>query len=380
MTFSNAPNFDGLADLGRKDGVDIRPVLVRVLTDLYVQKPYHTGEEEQNYVELMLRFIGATDVATRAIVARKLAAYDRAPRAVIQRLARDVIEVAEPILRQSPLLSPADLVLIADCGPQHAAIVTARRHADISRSVEEARPVSSFASTPTVLADAEERALPAQAKTQPPPATAPEPVNAGMQREVRRSDDADLSRRFFKADSAGRRKLLAELEAETSAAAESEVRKHEDLLARLETSALRRMPEAFENELERALAISRDAASLIVHDERGEPLLVALKALGMPSAMVLRVLLFLNPAIGQSVERVFDLARLYDRISPAAASRLIASMQHSEALERRVPRHQPAYAPDPLTRVREAFASAPRRTGQQSTTGASSDNRKSVRE
>ena len=38
---------EGLDSLARRDGVDIRPTLVRVLTDLYVQKPSHTVDEAQ---------------------------------------------------------------------------------------------------------------------------------------------------------------------------------------------------------------------------------------------------------------------------------------------------------------------------------------------
>ena len=43
------PKLEGLDSLARRDGVDIRPTLVRVLTDLYVQKPTHTSEEERHY-------------------------------------------------------------------------------------------------------------------------------------------------------------------------------------------------------------------------------------------------------------------------------------------------------------------------------------------
>ena len=49
------PPLDSLVDLACRDGVDIRPTLLRVLTDLYVQKPAHSAEEETQYVELALR-------------------------------------------------------------------------------------------------------------------------------------------------------------------------------------------------------------------------------------------------------------------------------------------------------------------------------------
>src|SRR4051812_6619361 len=111
------PKLEGLDSLARRDGVDIRPTLVRVLTDLYVQKSAHTSEEERHYTELVLRLIDSVDLVTRVEVSRKIAVYRDAPPAVARRLARDAIEVAEPILRHCDLLSEADLdAIIRDFG------------------------------------------------------------------------------------------------------------------------------------------------------------------------------------------------------------------------------------------------------------------------
>ena len=62
------PGFDGLMTLSRREGVDIRPTLLRVLTDLYVQTTAHTGDEERQFVELTSRLIDQVDDATRAVV------------------------------------------------------------------------------------------------------------------------------------------------------------------------------------------------------------------------------------------------------------------------------------------------------------------------
>ena len=59
---------DSLVDLACRDGVDIRPTLLRVLTDLYVQKPSHSPEEETQFVELALGLIDAVDAADRATI------------------------------------------------------------------------------------------------------------------------------------------------------------------------------------------------------------------------------------------------------------------------------------------------------------------------
>src|ERR1051326_429476 len=127
VTGPGTPNLDGLDDLARLRGVDTRPTLARVLTDLYVQKPAHTLDEETHYTELVLRLLEAVDVTTRAVVAHKLATYAAAPRAVVLRLARDVIDVADPVLRHSPCLPGAELAAISkECGPAHAAAIAAR--------------------------------------------------------------------------------------------------------------------------------------------------------------------------------------------------------------------------------------------------------------
>src|SRR5215813_5194978 len=124
---STLPNLDGLIGLGHQDGVDVRPTLLRVLTDLYVQKPTHTREEEHRFTELALSLLAGVDVAARTAVARKLAAYTAAPHAVILRLARDVIEVAELILKASACLGSDELLaIIKDLGPRYAEAIAAR--------------------------------------------------------------------------------------------------------------------------------------------------------------------------------------------------------------------------------------------------------------
>src|SRR4029453_16828366 len=60
------PGFDGLMTLSRREGVAIRPTLLRVLTDLYVQTSAHSADEERQFVELTSRLIEQADDATRA--------------------------------------------------------------------------------------------------------------------------------------------------------------------------------------------------------------------------------------------------------------------------------------------------------------------------
>src|ERR1700744_5225970 len=78
--------FDGLMDLSRREGVDIRPTLLRVLADLYVQTSTHTDEEARQFVELTSRLIDQVDDATRAAVRARLALYPATPAPVLKHL------------------------------------------------------------------------------------------------------------------------------------------------------------------------------------------------------------------------------------------------------------------------------------------------------
>ena len=96
---------EGLAELGSRNGVDMRPTLLRVLTDLYVHRLSHSPGEERHYSELALRLLEAVDAPTRVAVARRFARYPSPPLRVLQWLSRDLPEVAAE-LRTHPLLQP----------------------------------------------------------------------------------------------------------------------------------------------------------------------------------------------------------------------------------------------------------------------------------
>src|SRR3954453_1814653 len=83
------PGFDGLMTLSRREGVDIRPTLLRVLTDLYVQARSHTDDEERQFVELASRLIDEVDDATRGVGRARVSISPRTPFAIRQQLALD---------------------------------------------------------------------------------------------------------------------------------------------------------------------------------------------------------------------------------------------------------------------------------------------------
>jgi hypothetical protein len=97
-------DLEGLLDLVDGNAADMCARLLRTLTDLYLQRPTHTPEDEHYYTELALRLIDAAALSERAALAARLAFHPSAPRPVLERLARDAIEAAGPILAHSPHL------------------------------------------------------------------------------------------------------------------------------------------------------------------------------------------------------------------------------------------------------------------------------------
>ena len=94
MEPQNFLGLGGLTDLGARSGMDMRPTLLRVLTDLYVHRLSHTPDEERHYTELALRMLEVVDVPTRIAAAKRFARYPSPPLRVLQWLARDLPDVA----------------------------------------------------------------------------------------------------------------------------------------------------------------------------------------------------------------------------------------------------------------------------------------------
>jgi hypothetical protein len=244
---------DSLVDLACRDGVDVRPTLLRVVTDLYVQKPNHSTEEETQFVELALGLIEAVDHQTRSVISATLAAYPGAPAAVLEKL---------------------------------AGLVTA---------------------------------------------------GAGARTEAGQNDLTNL---FFSAPPDERRLILVNLDVAASKAARRVMPVASELIRRLESAALNRNPGEFSRVLERAFGLDRDLAEKITADEHGEPIVVAARAIGMKLEVLQRILLFLNPVIGQSAQRIYKLTHLFEELSAESAEYMLTIWQ-TTARRRSV--HAPVY-------------------------------------
>src|SRR4051795_6813285 len=216
------PGFDGLMTLSRREGVDIRPTLLRVLTDLYVQTATHTADEERQFVELTSRLIDQVDDATRAVVRGRLSLYPATP---------------VPIMRKLGL-----------------------------------QPASSEQRVP----------LAARIPEQPPaPPSARPPTEAQLRMSalsMQPNDAAEISAMFFSGTASERALILHNLsEAPLRPAARITAARTARAIETLEMAAFAADIENFTLELGEALILPARIAAQVVNDPSGEPLACAVR-------------------------------------------------------------------------------------------------------
>jgi len=317
MAAQNLIGLEGLTDFGLGSGVDVRPTLLRVLTDLYVQRLAHRPDEERHYTELALRLLEAVDVPTRIAVARRLAGYRSPPLRVLQWLTEDVPEVAGQ-LRLHSFVQP-------------------------SSGIDTAAP------NPAVIPLVEDDPSSERERLAQPPDV------------IDRTTAGALTELFFAANAKERRLILLNLDVVAPVpAGRVGVSRDPSVGRRLEAAALGCNNEEFAQQLARALRIPREHARRMARDELGEPVAVAGKALGLARDVLHRILLFVNPAVGHSVERVHALAVLYDAMTPQAAAGMVEIWQALQQSEPAGAKHQPLTWDEAMRRDTRAAATAPR--------------------
>jgi hypothetical protein len=269
------PGLDGLMTLSRREGVDIRPTLLRVLTDLYVQAKAHSADEERQFVELASRLIDEVDDATRAATKARLSVYPATP---------------------AELLNKLDL-----------------RHTDPDQPMPLAAEIPAPPSAPAPVK------IPAEAQ-----------LRMAANLAMRPNDAAEITDLFFAASAGERLQILQNVvETPLKASARIPAARAARAIQILEMAAFAEDAENFALELGEALILPSRIAAQVVQDPGGEPLACAAKALNMPSPVFQRVLMFLNPELGSSVQYVFRLSRLYDRLSERSALVMLAAWRGS---------------------------------------------------
>ncbi|WP_084799925.1 DUF2336 domain-containing protein [Bradyrhizobium sp. Ai1a-2] len=294
--------------LSRREGVDIRPTLLRVLTDLYVQAKAHSADEERQFVELASRLIDQVDDGTRAAVRARLSVYPATPEELLGRLS----------LRRTDPDQPLPLAAEIPAPPSAPLSVTPPTEAQL-------RMAASLAMRP--------------------------------------NDAAEITDMFFAATASERVQILENImETPLKASARIPAPRAARAIEILEMAAFAEDIENFAREVGEALILPSRIAEQVVNDPSGEPLACAARALNMPSPVFQRVLMFLNPVLGSSVHYVFRLSRMYDRLSERTALIMLAAWRGSTMAVARA-KYRPSLYDDERHRGRSTSAER-RPTGQ----------------
>src|SRR5947209_231908 len=322
MTSDLLSGLEGLVALGKDGGLNMKPILLRVITDQFVSRPKHPMADIRQYEELALQLLPQADVASAVIVARHLGPHTEAPPSVIEKLLDKGAEVAAALFATPARIDAAKLAERAEWGSVAEAVAIA------GRSTLDARTAAGLArrqETEVLCALAANKDAPLDTH-----ATSYLLQRGRTDRELglvllARTDlMIDKSALFILANSEQRAEMLAAARrADQGRRGKSKRTPQRDLDALADLAAAEKWG-LFAIEFAMRLGCDPRGVQTIIRDKSGEPLAVALAAIGMAPADAARIFLSSEPAISHSVGRIRMLTRITSDISPHVAQRVMS--------------------------------------------------------
>jgi hypothetical protein len=362
MSGSALSDLSGLLALSRANELDLRPVILRVQTDLFVTAASRDRPTIAAFEALAGGLLPIVDDDTAARVARKLAPVADTPEGILRLLVerggearRAVIEGARALdeaLIEAASRDGADLAEMraarADLTPSEIAELVAREDASADAALARNEGVT--------LAGASLDALVERARG-----------NADLAKALLARADLPAAHRaalYIEADEARRAAIrvavepLAKIRAAFLPIAD---REESEALVDLSMAGDR---DGFVQKLTGMLRLDRDIAWEFACEERHDLLPLALLAAGLGEEDAIRILLTLEPEIALPAKEVFRLVRLLRETPRGTAAYLVEAITRASAHgkpSRHVPHMQaggtaarPATAP--ATRERDATA------------------------
>ena len=349
-----APDLSGLIELSRVEHLDLKPVILRVQTDLFVQAESRDRAERETFESLACGLIPTVDDETAVFVARKLAGFAGTPESVLAALAARGGEARDIVVASSAPLTPRLLeAALSDGGD--LAVALARRPGldrsaldDLSRAGEPEVDRALAGNRGVVLRGEVLGRLVSRARG------APDLARLLLIRPD--ASPADLAPLFLHADPI-RRDAIREA-VETIAALRRNVPSPRDLGPRLlDLSAVHDVA-GFVAALADGIGVARNFLSASPDPAtRYELLTLALRAADLREEEAVYVFLTLNESVARSADRVFELVKLFRTVSRPAARDLIAAILDQPLRERQGSgeAHQPHHGPE-AGKVRTAGA------------------------
>lgn len=311
MPGSALSDLSGLLTLARSRDLDLRPVILRVQTDLFVSATVRDRALIESFEALANGLIATVDDETAAIVAAKLAPVADTPASVLASLAARGGAARRAVIECAPALPAAALA-----GDPQAASGAA-----LDTLVERARRDPALAAALLARAD-----LPA----------------------------AHAAALYLQADAARRGAIRAAVEPLAALRAGPLPSCEREAADALVERAMAGDAAGFARRLSALLRLPAETGWGFAQAERHDLLPLALRAAGIGEEDAVRIILTLDRGIALVVDEVFRLVRLYRQTPQATAAYLIAAVVGASA-ERSAGRHVPHLQPG-ATRPRGAPA------------------------
>jgi uncharacterized protein (DUF2336 family) len=323
-------DFPFLASLAGSDSPKDRRIWVRVASDYFVSAEPSDPAAIERFADAMAAQLDAADAADRLDLARKLAPCRRTPLSLLAKLESVEPEVGDYVLEHAVAYVSRDLVPTATSSGRRAVAVAKRK--DLDQKLVRALAESNDLDVLIALAGNVAAPLDATALARL--------IGLGRERandaNDRRLVEALLARRPVKPEMASlflhakpeqRVEILLAAQRMQLARPPSGPPLNAAALDELELAAVARQPARFVAVLAEALECEPGLAQRIVDDQSGEPLAVALAALGAANEVLVRVLISNDLLAGASYQRIRALARLNNALDRSAASTVVAALR-----------------------------------------------------
>src|SRR5271166_2034885 len=332
-------DFPFLTSLAASKSARDRRIWLRVASDHFVAADPDDPQAIETFAKVLAEQLEAADPATRLEIARKLAPCGGTPLRLILKLEAMGPEVSDFVLEHAVAYAERELKEAIARGAREAAAVARRKplspalanlltfHDDVEVLVVLARNAFAQLETSALIR------LLRQARTLAEERGDLRLAEALLERRPVRAEYALLF--LFARPDQRVEILLAAQRLQLGRPPGSAVSTPATTLDELEVAAVARQPERFVATLAEALDCDPDLAQQIVDDVSGEPLAVALVALGASNEVLVRVLISNDLAAGASYQRIRALARLNNALNRNAATMIVAALRDGAVMARR---------------------------------------------
>ncbi|MBV8439186.1 MAG: hypothetical protein JO312_01255 [Hyphomicrobiales bacterium] len=324
-------DFPFLTSLAASKSARDRRIWLRVASDHFVAVEPDDPQAIETFAEVMAAQLEAADPATRIEIAGKLASCARTPLRLLVKLEAMDPEVSDFVLGHAVAYSERELKEAIARGARQATAVAKRKplspglanlitfHDDVDVLIALAR---------NAFAELERAALIRLLKRARSLGEERADLRLAKALLERRPVRAEYALLFFIARPDQRVEiLLAAQRLQLGRPPGFVVSTPSTTLDELEVAAVARQPERFVVTLAGALDCGPDLAQRIVDDVSGEPLAVALAALGASNEVLVRVLISNDLAAGANYQRIRALARLNNALDRNAATMIVAALR-----------------------------------------------------